>query len=75
MDLYSAYHYEAKVGVIFIAEQETLNAVPPAEGKALVVWYDDMGRVVRSARLSAEETWAAEGVEETMAGAIMEHDL
>lgn len=74
MQLYSAYHYEAKVGMIFVVDEETLSAVPPAEGKALVVWYDDVGRVVRSVRLSAHETWDVEGLEETMAGAIVEHD-
>lgn len=74
MDLYSAYHYKAKVGLVFIADEATLSAVPSANGKALVVWYGDMGRVVRLTRLSEEETWAAEGVEETMAGAIVEHD-
>lgn len=33
-----------------------------------------MGRAVRSTRLSAQETWAVEGLEQNMAGAIVEHD-
>lgn len=73
-DLYSAYHYKAQVGLIFVADEETLHAVPPAEGKVLGVWYDVMGRAVRSTRLTAQETWAVEGLEENMAGAIVEHD-
>lgn len=74
MDLYSAYHYKAQAGLIAIADEETLRAVPPANGKVLVVWYDVMGRAVKSTRLSAQETWAVEGLEENMAGAIVEHD-
>lgn len=73
-ELYSAYHYKAQAGLVMIADEETLRAVPPTDGKVLVVWYDVMGRAVRSTRLSAQETWAVEGSEENMAGAIVEHD-
>jgi hypothetical protein len=73
MGSYSRFHYTVKVGVIFIVDEEMLSTTPPAEGKVLVVWYDDMGRVVRSSRQSAYETWSTECLEETMGGAITEH--
>lgn len=73
MELYSAYHYKSKVGMILVADEETLRVENPASAKVLAVWFDEMGRVVRYTRLTAQETWNVEGLEMTMGGALAEH--
>lgn len=74
MDLYSGFHYMSKVGMIFIADEETLRvaAENPNSAKVLAVWFDEMGRVVRHTRLTAQETSDVEMFESVMAGALKE---
>lgn len=75
MELYSAYHYQAKVGMVLVVDDETLRVATkdPKSAKVLAVWFDEMGREVRRTRLTAQETWNVEGLEMTMGGALKEH--
>lgn len=74
-ELYSDYHYKAKVGMVLVADEETLRAAAedPKSAKVLAVWFDEMGRVIRYTRITAQETWSVEGLEMTMGGALREH--
>ncbi|KUI70186.1 hypothetical protein VM1G_06139 [Cytospora mali] len=74
MELYSGYHYAAKVGLIFVADEEMVRAaaVDLASAKVLAVWFDEMGRVVRHTRMSADETWNVEVLETVMCGVLPE---
>jgi hypothetical protein len=58
--LYTPYHYACQCGVIFVADEETLMAQSPEEGKFLVVWYNPEGNVVRYKR---QVSFDAQGVE------------
>jgi hypothetical protein len=54
---YSSYHWDSVVGVIWIADSEALRS-----GKALMAWYDDCGRVVRSIRIDPKEIQTFSGM-------------
>ncbi|KAI4594945.1 hypothetical protein KJ359_007468 [Pestalotiopsis sp. 9143b] len=74
-ELYSAYHYRAKVGMVLVVDMETLlvAAEDPKRATVLAVWFDEMSHVIRQTRLTAQETWNVEGLEMTMGGALPEH--
>lgn len=65
--LYTPYHYACQSGVIFVADEETLTAQPPVEGKFLVAWYDPDGNVVRYNRLVGH---LAQSVEALLDGGV-----
>lgn len=74
-ELYSDYHYKAKVGMVLVADEETMRVAieDPKSATVLAVWFDEMGRVIRHTRMTAQETWNVEGLEMTMGGALREH--
>lgn len=74
MELYSSFHYKAMVGMILVVDDETLRAAAedPASAKVLTVWFDEMGRVIRHTRMTAQETWDVEGILLTMGSALIE---
>lgn len=74
-ELYSAYHYKAKVGMVLVVDRETLRvaAKDPKQATVLAVWFDEMSHVIRQTRLTPQETWNVEGLEMTMGGALQGH--
>lgn len=74
-ELYSDYHYQAKVGMVLVVDEETLHAATEdaKSAKVLAIWFDEMGCVIRHTRMTAQETWNVEGLEMTMGGALREH--
>ncbi|RFU24761.1 hypothetical protein B7463_g11577, partial [Scytalidium lignicola] len=54
---YSSYHWDSVIGMIWIADFEALQS-----GKALMAWYDDCGRIVRSIRIDPKEIQTFSGM-------------
>lgn len=70
-DLYEGYHWAVAIGNLYIIDEKALASAGPDAGKLLVAWFDDCGRVVRSARQTAAEASDTMGLIES--GYVRDH--